>query len=53
LLYQLLGYVLLDYEDAHAIDSVAVYLSRQALVIRWPLDELLKTLLEGTQGLAR
>jgi len=47
LLYQLLGYVLLDYDDAFAIDSVAVYLSRQALLIRWPLEPLLTTLRDG------
>lgn len=44
LLYQLLGYVFLDYDDAFGIDSVAVYLSRQALLIRWPLEPLLATL---------
>lgn len=31
LLYQLLGYVFLDYDDVYAINSVGVYLSRQAL----------------------
>lgn len=46
ILYELLGYVFLDYEDEYAIDAVAVYLSRQALTIRWPLIELLGTLLE-------
>lgn len=50
LLYQLLGYVLLDYDDAYAIDSAGVYLSRQALLIRWPLDELLEKLLNGKQA---
>lgn len=46
ILYELLGYVLLDYEDEYAIDAVGVYLSRQGLTIRWPLIELLETLLE-------
>lgn len=50
LLYQLLGYVFLDYEDAYGIDSVGVYLSRQALLVRWRLDELLETLLDGGQA---
>jgi len=45
LLYQLLGYVLLDYPDAYAITCVGIYLSRQSLVVRWPLQELLSTLL--------
>jgi hypothetical protein len=47
LLYQLLGYVLLDYEDAYEIRAVGVYLSRQGLLIKWPLTELLPTLLDG------
>lgn len=45
-LYQLLGYALLDYEDEYAIDVVGVYLSRQSLLLRWPLLPLLKQLLE-------
>lgn len=45
-LYQLLGYVLLDYDDRYGIDAVGVYLSRQALLLRWPLLPLLKQLLE-------
>jgi hypothetical protein len=47
LLYQLLGYALLDQDDALAIDSVGVYLSRQSLLVRWPLQPLLETLLDG------
>jgi len=45
-LYQLLGYVLLDYDDRYGIDAVGVYLSRQGLLLRWPLVPLLKQLLE-------
>jgi hypothetical protein len=47
LLYQLLGYVFLDYDDVYAINSAGVYLSRQAILIRWPLESLLTTLLDG------
>jgi len=47
LLYQLLGYVLLDYEDAYRIRSVAIYLSRQALLVRWPLQPLVAMLVGG------
>ena len=40
-LYQLLGYVLLDYGDQYQIDSVGVYLARQGILIRWPLRPLI------------
>lgn len=39
-LFQLLGYVLLDYEDMWAIRKVAVYLARQGRYLEWGLDEL-------------
>lgn len=45
-LYQLLGYALLDYDDRYGIDAVGVYLSRQSLLLRWPLVRLWQTLLE-------
>ena len=40
-LYQLLGYVLLDYSDEYRLDSVGVYLARQGVVLRWPLRPLI------------
>ncbi len=43
-LYQVLGYVLLDYGDEYRIGAVGVYLARQALLITWQLTELLTTL---------
>ena len=46
LLYQLLGYVLLDYDDEYEIDAAAVYLSRQATLVHWDLQVLLGALLE-------
>lgn len=45
-LYQLLGYTLLDYDDHYGIDAVGVYLSRQSLLLRWPLVRLWQTLPE-------
>jgi hypothetical protein len=49
-LYQLLGYVFLDYDDSFAVDSVAVYLSRQGLLVRWSLEPLLTTLLDEKEA---
>ena len=40
-LYQLLGYVLLDYDDEFHIDAIGVYLARQRTLLRWPLSALL------------
>lgn len=45
-LYQLLGYPLLDYDDRYGIDAVGVYLSRQAVRLRWPLVPLLRALFD-------
>ena len=46
-LYQLLGYILLDYDDRFGVQSPGVYLARQLTLRRWPLDELLSTLTGG------
>jgi hypothetical protein len=43
-LYQLLGYVLLDYDDTYHIQSIGVYLARQGELIQWPLDAFLAAL---------
>jgi hypothetical protein len=43
-LRQLAGYVLLDYEDEHHIDSVGIYMVRQGALLCWPLDEFVHTL---------
>ena len=40
-LHQLLGYVLLDYEDEYAIDRVGLLLPRQNTRVSWPLTELI------------
>lgn len=44
MLHQLVGYALLDYSDRYAVREVAVYLSRQRRLVRWPLDGLLEDL---------
>lgn len=38
---QLLGYVLLDTDDAYGIRRIGLLLPRQAVLVSWPLDELL------------
>ena len=43
-LRQLLGYVLLDYEDEHAIDRVGLLLPRQDTSFSWPVRELIAEL---------
>lgn len=43
-LYQLLGYVLLDYSDRYEIGKVGIYFARQQKLIQWPLESLLKSL---------
>ena len=43
-LRQLVGYVLLDYSNAHEIDSIAIYLARQKILLQWPIEELLHAL---------
>ncbi len=43
-LYQLLGYVLLDYSDQHRLDGVGVYLARQGVLLKWPLHWLMSHL---------
>lgn len=49
LLYQLLGYVLLDYEDEYRIEAVGVYLARRGLLIRWQLEPLVETIADGAK----
>lgn len=43
-LYQLLGYVLLDYDDKHAIDHVGFLFPRHAASLSWNLQELVDEL---------
>jgi hypothetical protein len=39
--YQLAGYLLLDYDDEFAIDRIGLYLSRQGGLITWSTEEFL------------
>ncbi|MGW0314000.1 hypothetical protein [Streptomyces flavidovirens] len=41
-LYQLAGYLLLDYDDAFGIERLSLYLSRQGKLIGWDAEEFLK-----------
>ncbi len=43
-LYQILGYVMLDYSDEYRIDKVGFYFSRQGQTIQWPVSDLLEEL---------
>jgi len=43
-LYQLLGYVLLDFDDAYQIREVGIYMARQGVRLQWPLQDLLNML---------
>lgn len=44
MLYQLLGYALLDYTDRYRIREVAIYFARQQKLVRWSLEDLIGTL---------
>jgi hypothetical protein len=46
-LYQLLGYVLLDYDNKYNLDSVAVYMARQQSLKKWGLTELMYEMSAG------
>ncbi len=43
-IYQLAGYLLLDYDDHFDIDRVGLYLSRQGGLITWSTEEFLRRL---------
>ncbi|MFC1421299.1 UvrD-helicase domain-containing protein [Streptacidiphilus cavernicola] len=43
-IYQLAGYLLLDYEDRYRIDRVGLYLSRQGHLIQWNAHEFVHRL---------
>lgn len=48
-LYQLLGYVLLDYSNRYLIDEVAIYMARQQKMLRWRLDAFLRAMGNGQE----
>ena len=43
-LYQLLGYVLLDYADEYALEKAGFYMARQGQLFNWPINELVERL---------
>jgi hypothetical protein len=43
-MFELLGYLLLDYHDAYQLDTLGVYAARWRYLTMWPVDELLGTL---------
>ena len=45
-LYQVLGYVLLDFHDEYAIKRVGFYMARQCQVFIWDLDDLIGRLMK-------
>jgi hypothetical protein len=49
-LYQLLGYVLLDYGDEHRIRSVGIYFARQATLVRWPVEQFVALLSDESES---
>ncbi|MEU4303013.1 UvrD-helicase domain-containing protein [Kitasatospora aureofaciens] len=57
-IYQLAGYLLLDYGDEYSIDQVGLYLARQGHLVVWSADEFLarlgaKTSLTGLRSRLR
>lgn len=46
-LYQLLGYVLLDYDDTHGIRNLGIYFARQGLLLHWLLGDMLDVICGG------
>src|SRR5262249_48135421 len=43
-IYQLAGYLLLDYDDQYGINRVGLYLSRQGALIVWSVEDFLHRL---------
>jgi hypothetical protein len=43
-LRQIVGYVLLDYDDTYQITSVGISMARQGMLFTWPLADLLSQL---------
>ena len=42
--YELMGYALLDYSDAHRLDSIGLYLARQGVLLKWDLRSAIRHL---------
>ncbi len=43
-LYQLAGYLLLDYDDRLQMNAVGIYMTRQGILFRWTVPEFLQVL---------
>ena len=43
-IYQIVGYVLLDYSNQYDLKSVGLYMARQGQLLTWPIPELLSVL---------
>lgn len=48
LIYQLLGYALLDYDNEFGIEEVGIYFARQGAMLRWDALRLMSSLAEET-----
>jgi len=46
-LRQLLGYTLLDFSDRYVIREVGLMFTRQQLFVKWPIDDLIRSLRDG------
>ena len=46
-LWQLLGYVLLDYSDQYRINSVGIYMARQGRLFTWDIEDAIRGLCSG------
>ena len=46
-IWQLLGYVLLDYGNHREIDGIGLYMARQGILIKWSLAEVIQELCVG------
>ena len=46
-IWQLLGYVLLDYSDTYRINAVALYMARQGILFKWDLEDAVRCLYAG------
>lgn len=44
-LRQIIGYVLLDYNEAYNIHSVGIYMARQGELLQWPVADFLRLLM--------
>jgi hypothetical protein len=50
--HEVLGYLLLDYDDAYQLDTLGLYSARYAHLATWPVDEFLGVLAGGRVDLA-